>query len=295
MNKWKKWFARPAAAVLCTGVLALALSAVPALTLWLGDAGLLAQPHARTQKAGALALTGEDMYLTRVLKKYSRRGSLSGYQRAGTSPDSMYYVEPDGLLFHVEELASAGVLPEEWAAYFMDQIGLSTYQSEDSLGFVNYISYGRRDENLGYYIIGVTVAAARHAAQRRLRQRSVIRTQKHGYAPGKAVRPGGVLGQHSQFVISVAAVASRSVAAPLHSVQHTYGERGRRRLLHRLGEGRRAGGRGVGGGRASCQQRQDKAQCKNPLHPIASSSGCSSCSRAVSASACPNAPAPKER
>ena len=111
MNKWKKWFARPAAAVLCTGVLALALSAVPALTLWLGDAGLLAQPHARTQKAGALALTGEDMYLTRVLKKYSRRGSLSGYQRAGTSPDSMYYVEPDGLLFHVEELASAGVLP----------------------------------------------------------------------------------------------------------------------------------------------------------------------------------------
>ena len=50
MNKWKKWFARPAAAVLCTGVLALALSAVPALTLWLGDAGLLAQPHARTQK-----------------------------------------------------------------------------------------------------------------------------------------------------------------------------------------------------------------------------------------------------
>ena len=36
MNKWKKWFARPAAAVLCTGVLALALSAVPALTLWLG-------------------------------------------------------------------------------------------------------------------------------------------------------------------------------------------------------------------------------------------------------------------
>ncbi|WP_192959963.1 hypothetical protein, partial [Ruthenibacterium lactatiformans] len=129
----------------------------PALTLWLGDAGLLAQPHARTQKAGALALTGEDMYLTRVLKKYSRRGSLSGYQRAGTSPDSMYYVEPDGLLFHVEELASAGVLPEEWAAYFMDQIGLSTYQSEDSLGFVNYISYGRRDENLGYYIIGVTV------------------------------------------------------------------------------------------------------------------------------------------
>ena len=157
MNKWKKWFARPAAAVLCTGVLALALSAVPALTLWLGDAGLLAQPHARTQKAGALALTGEDMYLTRVLKKYSRRGSLSGYQRAGTSPDSMYYVEPDGLLFHVEELASAGVLPEEWAAYFMDQIGLSTYQSEDSLGFVNYISYGRRDENLGYYIIGVTV------------------------------------------------------------------------------------------------------------------------------------------
>ena len=57
------------------------------------------------------ALTGEDMYLTRVLKKYSRRGSLSGYQRAGTSPDSMYYVEPDGLLFHVEELASAGVLP----------------------------------------------------------------------------------------------------------------------------------------------------------------------------------------
>lgn len=153
MNKWKKWFARPAAAVLCTGVLALALSAVPALTLWLGDAGLLAQPHARTQKAGALALTGEDMYLTRVLKKYSRRGSLSGYQRAGTSPDSMYYVEPDGLLFHVEELASAGVLPEEWAAYFMDQIGLSTYQSEDSLGFVNYISYGRRDENLGYYIV----------------------------------------------------------------------------------------------------------------------------------------------
>ena len=137
MNKWKKWFARPAAAVLCTGVLALALSAVPALT----------------QKAGALALTGEDMYLTRVLKKYSRRGSLSGYQRAGTSPDSMYYVEPDGLLFHVEELASAGVLPEEWAAYFMDQIGLSTYQSEDSLGFVNYISYGRRDENLGYYIM----------------------------------------------------------------------------------------------------------------------------------------------
>ena len=61
------------------------------------------------------------------------------------------------MLFHVEELASAGVLPEEWAAYFMDQIGLSTYQSEDSLGFVNYISYGRRDENLGYYIIGVTV------------------------------------------------------------------------------------------------------------------------------------------
>ena len=55
MNKWKKWFARPAAAVLCTGVLALALSAVPALTLWLGDAGLLAQPHARTQKAGAQA------------------------------------------------------------------------------------------------------------------------------------------------------------------------------------------------------------------------------------------------
>lgn len=49
------------------------------------------------------------------------------------------------------------MLPEEWAAYFMDQIGLSTYQSEDSLGFVNYISYGRRDENLGYYIIGVTV------------------------------------------------------------------------------------------------------------------------------------------
>ena len=81
MNKWKKWFARPAAAVLCTGVLALALSAVPAPTLWLGDAGLLAQPHARTQKAGALALTGEDMYLTRVLKKYSRRGSLTARKR----------------------------------------------------------------------------------------------------------------------------------------------------------------------------------------------------------------------
>ena len=117
MNKWKKWFARPAAAVLCTGVLALALSAVPALTLWLGDAGLLAQPHARTQKAGAGAY-GRGYVFNAGAEKYSRRGSLSGYQRAGTSPDSMYYVEPDGLLFHVEELASAGVLPEEWAAYF---------------------------------------------------------------------------------------------------------------------------------------------------------------------------------
>lgn len=157
MSRLKNWFMRPAVAVLCTGALALALSSVPALTLWLGDAGLLARPHARTQQAGALALTGEDMYLTRVLKKYSQRNHSSGYQWAGNSPGSMLYIEPDELLFYVEGLASAGVLPEDWAAYFTDQIGLSTYRSEDSLGFVNYISYGRRDENLGYYIIGITV------------------------------------------------------------------------------------------------------------------------------------------
>lgn len=42
----------PRAAVLCTGVLALALSAVPALTLWLGDAGLLAsRTRARRKRA----------------------------------------------------------------------------------------------------------------------------------------------------------------------------------------------------------------------------------------------------
>ena len=131
----------------------------PALTLWLGDAGLLAQPHARTQKAGALALTWVRGYVFNAgAEKIQPARKPERLPAGGNQPG-----------FHVLCRAGRLALPcggnrrrraccrRSGPPDFMDRIGLSTYQSEDSLGFVNYISYGRRDENLGYYIIGVTV------------------------------------------------------------------------------------------------------------------------------------------
>lgn len=157
MRKLQNLLRRPALAVVCTALAALAVSFVPALALRLGDASLLAQPHARTRQAGAISLTGDDLYLTRVLKKFTGRDALNGYQAASLWPSGMSSVEPSEMMDYVRQLADAGVLDAAWLAYLEDQVGMSTYVGEDSLGFVSYITYGRRDENIGYYLLGITV------------------------------------------------------------------------------------------------------------------------------------------
>lgn len=161
MNKPKRARFLPGKAVLtlCTGVLALLFSALPALALWLQDAHFLAQPQARTHQANALTLTGDDLYLTRILKKYSQRSGIQGYQAAGTAPYSMLQTGPDVLLEHLDALCAAGVLPEEWRAYCAGHIERAVFTSVDSLGFVHYIGYNGLESlpDYGCYVVGITV------------------------------------------------------------------------------------------------------------------------------------------
>ncbi len=161
MNEPKRAHVLPRKALLalCTGVLALLFSALPALTLWLQDARLLAQPQARTHRADALALTGDDLYLTRILKKYSQRTGIQGYQAASTNPYSMSQMTSTTLLDHLNALCAAGVLPEEWRAYCAEHVGNIVFTSVDSLGFVHYIGYNGLGHmpDYGCYVVGITV------------------------------------------------------------------------------------------------------------------------------------------
>lgn len=139
--------------------LVLALSAIPALTLWLGDARLLAQPHERTRQTGVLALASDDVYLTRILKKYSQRHQLQGYRAAELYPDGAGYVAPNILADCLDALCAAGALPAEWRDYCASRLGDAVFLSEDSLGFVHYIAYNTDAyaEDYACYVVGVTV------------------------------------------------------------------------------------------------------------------------------------------
>ena len=128
----------------CTGVLVLAFSAIPALALWLGDAQLLTQPHERTRQAGALALTSDDLYLTRILKKNSQRDALNnGYTNLNslTNPVNMNWISNTEVLELLDTAYGAGFLPEELWSYCSGHIEQS-FSSSDRLGFLYYIAYG---------------------------------------------------------------------------------------------------------------------------------------------------------
>lgn len=145
----------------CTGVLALAFSAIPALALRLNDTRLLSQPHERTGQAGAMALTSDDLYLTRVLKKYAQRNTMYSYQSASTSPDAMARTAPTVLWDYLDTLHTSGVLPAEWRDYCSGRIYSHIYGSQDSLGFTNYIAYIEDTDAPDYacYLAGITVEA----------------------------------------------------------------------------------------------------------------------------------------
>ncbi len=122
----------------CTGVLALAFSAVPALALWLGDAQLFAQPHERTRQAGALAPTSDDLYLTRILKKSSQQEPTDFYRL--TYMGSMSWVANETVQGYLDVLYKANALPEEWWRYCSDHIEQS-FVAADRLGFFHYTAY----------------------------------------------------------------------------------------------------------------------------------------------------------
>lgn len=127
--------------MVCTGVLALAFSAIPLLALWLDDVQLLAQPHERTRQAGALALSSDDLYLTRILKKYSQASAVDGrFMTALGSPGNMSWTYNATVQNYLDDLYEANVLPRDWYSYCSDNIEES-YTSTDSLNFVHYISY----------------------------------------------------------------------------------------------------------------------------------------------------------
>ena len=160
-KKQPRGLSRKMLLAVCTGVLALAFSAIPALALWLNDAQLLAQPHERTRQAGALALTSDDLYLTRILKKYAQRDTLTGYRYASFSPDAMSWTDTTVLLDHLNALYEAGVLPADWRTYCIEQIDRRAFTSQDSLGFIHYIAYIEDENASDYacYLAGITVEA----------------------------------------------------------------------------------------------------------------------------------------
>lgn len=157
-EKQPRGFSRMLLAV-CTGVLALVFSAIPALSLWLNDTQLLAQPHERTGQAGALTLTSDDLYLTRILKKYAQRDTMYGYQSASNAPDTMTWTAPTVLRDYLNTLYTSGVLSAEWLDYYIEQVWGRVYNSQDSLGFTNYIAYVEDSEAPDYacYLVGTTV------------------------------------------------------------------------------------------------------------------------------------------
>ena len=157
-NRTRPFFGR-ATLIGCAAALVLALSAIPVLTLWLNDARLLAQPHERTRQTGVLALTSDDVYLTRIPKKYSQRHQLQGYQAAPTYLDGMSYASPNVLAGCLDALCEAGALPAEWRDYCASFLGDTVFSSEDSLGFVHYVAYNADAyaEDYACYIVGVTV------------------------------------------------------------------------------------------------------------------------------------------
>lgn len=146
----------------CTGVLALAFSAVPALSLWLNDTQLLAQPHERTGQAGALALTSDDLYLTRILKKSSQRDAFgSGYTNLNnlTNPVNMNWTSNEEILDLLNTVYEAGILPAELWSYCSEHITQS-FAASDNLGFVYYIAYGMDSIYISseyHYVVGFTV------------------------------------------------------------------------------------------------------------------------------------------
>lgn len=143
----------------CAAALVLALSAIPALTLWLDDARLLSQPHERTRQTGALALTSDDLYLTRILKKYSQREQTNGYRSAATYPDGMDAISGDVMRAYLDELCGAGVLPAAWHKYCDAFLDPNVLGSNDSLGFTHYICFNQNDlfDDFGCYVVGITV------------------------------------------------------------------------------------------------------------------------------------------
>lgn len=149
-----------AAAVLCAGVLALALSALPALTLWLGERQALAQPHARTRQAGVLSLTGDDVYLTRVLKQYAVRETPSvseSYSGASLYLYDMEQTDSGVVTAYLSELCDAGVLPQAWYNGIVSGMDSTAFTDADSLGLRHYIVCTAPEFGAGFYQIGVTV------------------------------------------------------------------------------------------------------------------------------------------
>lgn len=129
---------RAARTVLATGVLALAISALPMLALRLTDIGLLTVPHARTQATGALSPKGDDLYLVRALAQRSRR--------AGSTQEPLYGEVDMGyngqmlMASYLDEMRAAGVLSEALGVPLVDGLEADdayqcTYQA-DTAGFL---------------------------------------------------------------------------------------------------------------------------------------------------------------
>ena len=163
-EKHPRGYARKKLLTVCTGILVLAFSAIPALALWLGDVQLLAQPHERTRQAGALALTSDDLYLTRILKKNGQRNTANDYYWQSdyyslTNPDNMNWCSTRDVLDLLDTVYEAGLLPEELWSYCSGHIE-QAFTSSDRLGFLYYIAYDSDavSDNAEYrYTVGLMV------------------------------------------------------------------------------------------------------------------------------------------
>lgn len=129
----------PLASILLTLLAIVLCLALPLFTMMKNNETLLRGSYERTRKAGTLSLSADDIYLTRVLKKYAGRYQIEGYDRAANDIFQMYAINSTVLCDYAAGLFEAQVLPEGWfraTEYWPEEC----YQASDSLGFTNYIS-----------------------------------------------------------------------------------------------------------------------------------------------------------
>jgi len=168
--KHKKQKLLPVLAILGTVLLIVGFSAIPVLTLWVSERAALDTPHARTAQAGAVSLTCDDMYITRMLKKLviARETVDSGYRNASYYPDSMscyesYSARAQDIAALIETAHTEGFLPDAWYESVHGALDGPFYTSTDSLGFMNCIAYSAREGEEGIYLIGLTVETETNA------------------------------------------------------------------------------------------------------------------------------------